>query len=385
MSVVRAFVTVLHPDRVEGLDHRVPSAKRFNEWRRYLEPTCHYPAVTTIRIAVRTHLSNDANTKNHVQILMAVYRCELPDGRVVDVVRSAAAETFALTPPAQLCHCLFSAGPVHCLPVWRRRVRGQAHRRVGPLLKRGGGRARRPRQLRRLPDRQRRSRHGRSDEGSKRRRAGRGQAPRGGSRGCPGNMQHADDCWVKISPAQRAGAYEMYGIGCPGHSLNLSTKVSHKKSESTVISASMVYDRAARVMQRFYLGGYRRRHAGGGPEIPETLELKALELGHQGPMFWGRVHPKVRLILKGYVGKKPAPSAGECGAGGRAVRLVPAGKHLDGGELPAVGDVLWKVSKLLATDGEHDAYYPNEYRAFNIFAKMRLLSPCRLPSVKGSR
>ena len=67
------------------------------------------------------------------------------------------------------------------------------------------------------------------------------------------------------------------------------------------------------------------------------------------------------------------------------MRLVPAGKHLDGGELPAVGDVLWKVSKLLATDGEHYAYYPNEHRAFNTSAKMRLLSPCRLPSVKGSR
>ena len=70
---------------------------------------------------------------------------------------------------------------------------------------------------------------------------------------------------------------------------------------------------------------------------------------------------------------------------GRAVRLVPAGKHLDGGELPAVGDVLWKVSKLLATDGEHHAYYLNEHRAFNVFAKMRLLSHCRLLSVKGSR
>ena len=100
VSVVRAFVTVLHPDRVGGRDYRVPSAKRFYEWRRYLEPSCHYPAVTTIRIAVRTHLSNDASTKNHVHILMAVYRCALPDGRVVVVVRSAAAETFALTLPA---------------------------------------------------------------------------------------------------------------------------------------------------------------------------------------------------------------------------------------------------------------------------------------------
>ena len=195
----------------------------------------------------------------------------------------------------------------------------------------------------------------------------------------PEKMQHAVDCWVKMSPAQRADAYEMHGIGCTGHSLNLTTEDSHKKSESTVISAHMVYDRAARVMQRFFLGGYRRRHAGKGPEIPATLELKALELGHQGPMFRDRVHPKVRLIiLKGYVDKKR-------GAGGRAVRLIPVGKRIDGGELPAVGDLLLMVSKLFATDGEHHAYYLNEHRAFNIWAKMRLVSPCRLLSVKGSR
>ena len=77
---------------------------------------------------MRTHLSNDASTKNHVQILMAVYRCELPDGRVIDVVSSAAAEAFALTLTAKLCHCLFSAGEVHGLLVWRRRVRSRVHR-----------------------------------------------------------------------------------------------------------------------------------------------------------------------------------------------------------------------------------------------------------------
>ena len=92
VSVVRAFVTMLHPDQIEGRDYRIPSAKWFNEWRRYLEPICHYVAVTTIKFAVRTHLSNDASAKNHVYILMAVYRCELPDGRVVDVVRFAAAK-----------------------------------------------------------------------------------------------------------------------------------------------------------------------------------------------------------------------------------------------------------------------------------------------------
>ena len=86
VSVVRAFVTMLHPGKIEGKDYRVPSEQRFNEWRRYLEPICHFLAVSTIKLAHRTHLSNDATTKKHVHILMAVYRCELPGGLIVDVV-----------------------------------------------------------------------------------------------------------------------------------------------------------------------------------------------------------------------------------------------------------------------------------------------------------
>jgi len=87
VSVIRAFVAMLHPDKKEGCDYRIPSAKRFSEIRRYLEPICHHLAVATIRLAVRTHLSNDATTKNHTHILMALYRCELPNGVIVDVVR----------------------------------------------------------------------------------------------------------------------------------------------------------------------------------------------------------------------------------------------------------------------------------------------------------
>ena len=87
VSVVRAFVAMLHPDQKEGPDYRIPSAKRFNEWRRYLEPICHFLAVSTIKLAVRTHLLNDATTKDHIHILMALYRCELPNGLIVDVVQ----------------------------------------------------------------------------------------------------------------------------------------------------------------------------------------------------------------------------------------------------------------------------------------------------------
>lgn len=65
--------------------------------------------------------------------------------------------------------------------------------------------------------------------------------------------------------------------------------------------------------------------------------------------------------------------------------LKPPGKHLDGGELPDVGDVMFKVSKLLATEGEHHSYYLNEHRAFELFAKTHDFKFSRLLSVKGSR
>lgn len=86
VAVIRAFVTMLHPNLVEGRDYRIPPARRFNEWRRYLEPICHYLAISTIKLAIRTHLSDDATTKNHIHILAAVYRCEISDGLFIDVV-----------------------------------------------------------------------------------------------------------------------------------------------------------------------------------------------------------------------------------------------------------------------------------------------------------
>jgi hypothetical protein len=212
----------------------------------------------------------------------------------------------------------------------------------------------------------------------------------------PANMQHAVDYWLTMSPEQREDAYEMHGIGCAGHTDNLITEDSHKQTEAKVVTANMVDDRASRVIQRFFFYGYRRRinflkipcicPAGQGPPIPATMELKALNFGHHGPMYWGRVHPKVRLlILKGYVGNKPAFHAGSCRGDWQGKHLLPAGRHLNGGELPAVGDVLWKVSKLLATDGLHHAYHLNEHRTFNIFAKAHHMKTCRLLSVKGSR
>ena len=37
------------------MDYRVPDAARFTEWRRYLDPICHFLALSVISVADRTH------------------------------------------------------------------------------------------------------------------------------------------------------------------------------------------------------------------------------------------------------------------------------------------------------------------------------------------
>ena len=118
----------------------------------------------------------------------------------------------------------------------------------------------------------------------------------------PENMKSAVDCWRKMTPAQQADAYEMHGLGCTGHSVNLTTDDSYKQSESTVLTENMVRDRAARVLQRNFLAKFVR--------------------------FRTR---KARVVFKGYEGPKPA----FCGTN-RPISLIPDGKNLIGGDLPEV-------------------------------------------------
>ena len=51
VSVVRAFVQLQHPGKVEGQDYRVPPAQRFREWRRFLKPICHFVALSVVKDA----------------------------------------------------------------------------------------------------------------------------------------------------------------------------------------------------------------------------------------------------------------------------------------------------------------------------------------------
>ena len=89
VGAMRAFLRFECPDKKEGVDYRMPSEARFQEWRRMLEPICHYLSVSVITLADRIHIMHDATTKNHIHIIQSVYRCEITneDGSktVVDV------------------------------------------------------------------------------------------------------------------------------------------------------------------------------------------------------------------------------------------------------------------------------------------------------------
>ena len=304
----------------------------------------------------------------------------------------------------------------------------------------------------------------------------------------PANMKHAVDCWLKLSPEQQDDAYEMHGLGCTGHSANLTTDDSHKHSESAALTTNMVHDRAARVIQRLRKVPRRARlvvdaqtelsddelrarladtsdivrrtlpprerpyvpvpallapiaermalpntqgfgpellemfswtmrddplpfklrkgHGPNGPKKPEAAAAAAAaaasaaasisppsdeeeelrDEGSEDDCAGAKKAPIIRIVFKGYAGNKPAFDSGHRPDGSRdPVSLKPAGKHLNGGDLPSVPEVIRKTSLLLSSEGEHQAYYLNEHRPFDLFAKNKSLETSRLLSCKGSR
>ncbi len=180
----------------------------------------------------------------------------------------------------------------------------------------------------------------------------------------PANMAHAVKYWQSLTPAQREDAYEMHGLGCTGHSVNLTTDDSHKHSETKAMADNMVRDRAARLLQRLFLS---KCPPVAKPTAPRTF----------------------RIVFKGYVSEdgKPAFASGWL-AGSKArtgMSLLPAGKHLNGGEMPSASETLYQTSKLLSSEGEHADYYLSEARSYALFASERGIKNVPLLSFKGSR
>ena len=79
VNVTRAFVQLQHPAKVEGEDYRIPSAAHFREWRRYLEPICHYISISVDKLAALVHCPHDATTKMCISVIETAFRCELKD------------------------------------------------------------------------------------------------------------------------------------------------------------------------------------------------------------------------------------------------------------------------------------------------------------------
>jgi len=134
----------------------------------------------------------------------------------------------------------------------------------------------------------------------------------------------------------------------------------------------MVRDRAARILQRFCLALAARRDEGGKRST--------------AAFFCSRSRKTV-IVSKGYAGLVPMFKAPVFKDGVKTIDmcLLPAGKHLDGGDVPSVTEIVRQVSMLLSSEGEHHAYYLNEHRAFNLFATKLGLVAMRLLSCKGSR
>lgn len=179
----------------------------------------------------------------------------------------------------------------------------------------------------------------------------------------PENMAHAVKCWQLLTPAQQEDAYEMHGLGCTGHSVNLTTDDSHKHSEIKAMADNMVRDRAARVLQRLFLTKLPRTAK---PTAPHTFRI----------VFKGYSSLNGKAFVSGWKKESTARPG---------MSLLPAGKNLNGGDMPSASDTLYQTSKLFSSEGEHAAYYLNEARTFEVFARKCGIKYKPLLSFKGSR
>lgn len=357
VDVMRAFLRLEYPDKVESVDYRMPDASRFREWRRYLEPICHYVALSVIKVASRTHVAHDATTKNGIHVLQTAFRCELvdDDGEVfiVDVPLK-----FEVCPSGEAVH-----EAKHVEEALHSTLCGGLH---GTLLTTSSAISdNAARATSREIEKLKAAEYERVVKLVKEHMAEH-----------PADMQPAIDAYLAMTPEQREHASELHELGCTSHSLNLTTDDCWKQSEKAALESCMVRDRAARIIQRLFNARIIKQI--GKIEGDEVAVLRLRKL--------------TKVIFKGYMASSPAFCSGWKKVGDKlvdrkALSLIPAGRHLDGkSDIPDVQAVLHSTSKAFACGGDDAAYYLNERRKLVRYAKTH--DGCflvALPSFKGSR
>ena len=339
VSVTRAFVQLQHPDAVEGDDYRIPSAARFQEWRRYLAPICHYLSLSVIKLAGRLHALHDATTKLGISVFQTAFRCEIKNpvtGKVTivnvplkfDIAPSGTAAAEADHMAAAMHTTVGDGQHATLLNVASATSDNAAGARAASALLEVKAKEE-VEKVKALIE-QHVATH-------------------------PEEMLDAVDAFMKMSPEQQAHAGEMHQLGCAGHSLNLTTDDCWKISEKPTLEANVVRDLAATLIARVF----SRREA--------TRVNKA---------------PK-RYPQKLYVRTAAEAAAKSAGfKSGPRLKLTGTGQYE---KLPCVSNIITTTSKALATGGEHFLYYLNESRAMQEFAAASNIKVVRLPATKGSR
>jgi hypothetical protein len=235
VDVLRAFLRLEYPEKIEGTDYRIPDASRFREWRRYLEPICHFVGLSVIKLSDQMHVSHDATTKNGVHVLQTCVRCEITNESgeimVVDVPLK-----FEICPSGEAKH-----EAQHISDAFHSPLLGGLHAALTSIVSATSDNAARAtsRELEIL----------KAKEVEKVKRL---LAPVIDKvvEAYPPELQAAVDAFLAMTPEQQQHAHEMHELGCTGHSLNLTVDDCWAKSEASTLTTNMVQHRAALVLTR---------------------------------------------------------------------------------------------------------------------------------------
>ena len=338
VEVVRAFVTLEYPEKKEGIHFRIPDARRFREWRQYIEPLCHYVAVSLISVAKRSHVMHDASSKRLVHIYHTGHECEIisPEGDVVvvyvplrfSVLASGKAEDEAAQSKSDLSSDL--GGGIRASMI-----------NVVSATSDNAARAT-SEQYAKLKEEERVEVEKIVNEHIEQ---------------YPEELASAVAAYCALTEQQREESRILHELSCTGHGLNLTVDESWKHSEAAALACTMAHDRAARIIQR---NGF----ASG------ILTNRYMSKGYVGDF---KKFLDARFAPKEQRARNAAKAAARSSNKAPEISLptvLPIGRHMDGvSPFPDPQDFLRSASKLLAAEGTDAEYYLNEKRQFEAFCR----------------